>query len=306
MQVVGDNDHFDIRQHSAFCSAHKSQMHCQCLKAMEENKTKQHSSAAAAKHAVKVSSTKLKFSKKAPSTPKKGSTGSSNQVSPGMRRSGNLITTCKTLSGDIVATFRNAAGKSACIRPMIAWLNEHEDAKTDSFAVHHIVCEADPESINFHREDVNSRTGKTAWCPVFVSIVQDEDVERNNVANRTKFAQFIMDLNNSVAIQCQCECGGTKLHHNGDTTPANEKECQTLHSIIGPRQTMAIMKDTFRDEDGVDLSVQALLAQDDLLKLCFPLDHIPKLKQQFGFPIKDDDSGTDDGDGIVLPNFSLI
>lgn len=273
---------------------------------MEENKPSTAKAGDDDKHVAKAASASPKFTKKMPSTPPRAKNVKPKQSSPVSRRSGNHMMTCKTLSGDIVATFRNAAGRSAHIRPMIAWLNEHDEAKNERFGIHHIVYEANPDAINFHKEDFNSNTGKTAWYAVFVSIVPDEDANKNNLANRSKFAQSIIDLNNNPAIQSKYEYGGTRLHYSGDTTPSDERECATLHSLLGPNQTMNIIKNTFRDEDGSERPTEDLLSEDGLLQLYFPADYIPQLRQQHGFPCVDAQQNTDTIDGITLPDKFIL
>ena len=146
--------------------------------------------------------------------------------------------------------------------------------------------EQHPDTHTSYRSEI-TKTGFDARYLCFVHTLPEDKADKNNVANREKWAKNIIKLNNCPKIQNNYQYGASPLSYKGDVTPSNEDQLPPLSEFLTIRDTMEVIRIAFTTKDKEKPEIKDLLEDDNILSLYYSQELIPKLREYFLGP-KDD------------------
>ena len=145
---------------------------------------------------------------------------------------------------------------------------------------------------------------------VFVTFVPETSVDNNTAEARERFANGIIALNNNCRVQTEYVYGNGIFHYGGDITPEDDTHVPHLSRFLTLRDTMVVMRMSFRDPiTAREPTITDMLEQDSLLGQYYLPEHIPLVKQLYGFIAGEDHHvehhGDDNIDDIDIPVFTI-
>jgi len=219
---------------------------------------------------------------------------------------GMTITTCKTRSGDVVAQTRRGQ-MHAYIYPVVEWMGmkDHKKMVHDWMKVHFTGFERHPNNDEVFKVDPPS--GKSKLEPrytLFVMFVPSDKESSNTAENRKAWANGIIALANSPAIQQKYRYGDNMVTYNGDITPAAAEAAPYLSDFLTVNDTMTAICESYADHD-TDVAAAAadIILDDTILDLYYRPHQINRVKAKFAATVAS--PGDEFGIGAFVPHFNL-
>jgi len=170
--------------------------------------------------------------------------------------------------------------------------------------------ERHPDDPTRYRQDA-PKPGWPGFTPryvCFVSIVPENKANKNNEANRKKWADKLVALNNCPKLQgmSKYEC---TLAYKADLTPVGDTEPPPLSQFLTLRDTMEVIRIAYKTPDGEMPSIEDLLADESILDMYYSRDLIPKVRHYFGADQESNDKARDsnhpDLGGVYIEPFDF-
>jgi hypothetical protein len=206
-------------------------------------------------------------------------------------------------------------GNHAFLSPLFNYLRGEQDYQTKTrFGIHYMGFERHPDDPACYRADQPNKMGYQPRYLCFVSLVPEDKVDKNNAANRQRWAENIIKLESSPFIQAQYRYTNAPLLYKGDVTPVGDAPLPPLSDFLTLRDTMEVIRHAYRTAAGEKASVQDIVVDDDVLAKYYSQELIPqvhKLFDQFGSttPATQGNAGSDtvpdELTGLDIPPFEL-
>jgi len=133
-------------------------------------------------------------------------------------------------------------GSAPFLHPTISYLNTHEDFRKSMLSIHQMHSRVSPTDPHSFREEPSSNQRFNRRFPVFVNIIDEENIPNNTPKNRAAWATTFEHFYNHESTQ-RAYTYPEEAHYAGDLTPQNEAEAPHLSHFLTIQDTMEVMRE---------------------------------------------------------------